>query len=166
MTKQARVAVIGGGVVGVSVLYHLTKLGWTDCCLLERAQLTSGSTWHAAGLLPFYYPNQTMSLINKHSMELYARLEEKTGQHLGYHPCGQLRLATNSDRLDEYRSYLSFARHFDIECYLINREETQKLWPLAKLDDVIASLYHPTDGHIAPADLTQAMAISARGMGA
>jgi dimethylglycine dehydrogenase len=166
MTKQVRVAVIGGGVVGVSVLYHLAKLGWTDCCLLERTQLTAGSTWHAAGLLPFYFPNQTMSLINKHSMELYARLEEETGQPSGYHQCGQLRLATDNDRLDEYRAYLSFARHFGIDCELITREEAQKLWPMANLDDVIAALYHPTDGHIAPADLTQAMAIGARQMGA
>jgi dimethylglycine dehydrogenase len=166
MTKQVRVAVIGGGVVGVSVLYHLAKLGWTDCCLLERTQLTAGSTWHAAGLLPFYYPNQTMSLINKHSMELYARLETETGQPSGFHQCGQLRLATDQDRLDEYRAYLSFARRFGIECDLISREEAQKLWPLANLQDVIAALYHPTDGHIAPADLTQAMAIAARGLGA
>ncbi|MFD1159282.1 GcvT family protein [Roseovarius aestuarii] len=166
MTKQVRVAVIGGGVVGVSVLYHLAKLGWSDCCLLERTQLTAGSTWHAAGLLPFYYPNQTMSLINRHSMDLYARLEKETGQPSGFHQCGQLRLATSNDRLDEYRAYLSFARAFRIECDLITREEAQKLWPLASLDGVIAALYHPADGHIAPADLTQAMAISARSMGA
>lgn len=166
MVKQVRVAVIGGGVVGVSVLYHLARLGWTDCCLLERTQLTAGSTWHAAGLLPLYYPNQTMSLINKHSMQLYARLQAETGQPSGFHQCGQLRLATDHDRLDEYRAYLSFARYLGIDCALITREEAQKLWPLADLGDVIAALYHPGDGHIAPADLTQAMATGARGMGA
>jgi dimethylglycine dehydrogenase len=166
MTKQARVVVIGGGVGGVSVLYHLAKLGWTDCCLLERTQLTAGSTWHAAGLLALYFPDQTMSQINRHSIELYAQLEAETGQAVGFHQCGQLRLATSQDRVDEYRAYLGFARKFDIACEIISRQEAQKLWPVANFDDVIAALYHPTDGHIAPADLTQAMAHAARRMGA
>lgn len=166
MTKQARVAVIGGGVAGVSVLYHLAKLGWTDCCLMERTQLTAGSTWHAAGLLALYFPDQTMSQINRHSIELYNQLEAETGQPVGFHKCGQLRLATSQDRLDEYRAYLSFARRFDIDCEIISRQEAQKLWPVANFDDVVAALFHPTDGHIAPADLTQAMALAARRMGA
>ncbi len=166
MTKQVRVAVIGGGVAGVSVLYHLSRLGWTDCCLLERTQLTAGSTWHAAGLLALYFPNQTMSQINRHSIALYSQLEAETGQPVGFHQCGQLRLASSKDRLDEYRAYLSYARAFGIECDIISRDEARKLWPLANLDDIIAALYHPDDGHIAPADLTQAMALAARKMGA
>ena len=166
MKKQFRVVIVGGGIVGTSVLYHLCKLGLTDCCLLERTQLTAGSTWHAAGLLPIYFPNQTMSLINRYSIELYKRLELDSGQPVGFHQCGQLRLASNSDRLDEYRAYMSFARNYGIDCNLISKEEAQVLWPLARLDNIVAALYHPTDGHIAPADLTQAMAMEARRMGA
>jgi dimethylglycine dehydrogenase len=148
------------------VLYHLAKLGWTDCCLLERTQLTAGSTWHAAGLLALYFPDQTMSQINRHSIDLYSRLEAETGQPVGFHQCGQLRLASSEDRLDEYRAYLSYARAYGIECDLISKDEAQKLWPLANLDGVLAALHHPTDGHIAPADLTQAMALAARQNGA
>jgi dimethylglycine dehydrogenase len=113
-----------------------------------------------------YFPDQTMSQINRHSIELYNQLEAETGQPVGFHQCGQLRLATSQDRLDEYRAYLSFARRFDIECEIISRQEAQKLWPVANFDDVVAALFHPTDGHIAPADLTQAMALAARRMGA
>ena len=104
--NDARVAVIGGGAVGASILYHLARSGWTDCILLERTELTAGSTWHAAGLLPLYNPDYTMSQINLRSLELYGRLEAETGQPVGLHRCGQLRLATSADRLDEYRHYL------------------------------------------------------------
>ncbi|NKB65024.1 MAG: FAD-dependent oxidoreductase [Gammaproteobacteria bacterium] len=166
MTTHARVAVIGGGAVGASILYHLAQLGWSDCVLLERTELTAGSTWHAAGLLPLYHPDYTMSHINLRSLELYARLEAETGQPVSFHQCGQLRLATTQDRLDEYRHYLGFARSMGIDCELISPEECKKLWPIADFSDVLGALYHPQDGHIAPADLTQALAKGARDKGA
>ena len=162
---QARVAVIGGGVVGVSILYHLTHSGWTDCILLERTELTAGSTWHAAGLLPLYHPDYTMSQINLRSLELYSRLEAETGQPVGFHRCGQLRLATSADRLDEYRHYLGVARSMGIDCDIVSAQQAGQLWPIADMSDVLGALYHPQDGHIAPADLTQALAKGARASG-
>ena len=166
MTQTVRVAVIGGGAAGTSILYHLARLGWADCALLERTELTAGSTWHAAGLLPLYNPDYTMTHINARSIELYGRLEAETGQPVGFHRCGQLRLATSADRLDEYRHYLGLARPMGIDCDLITRAEAAALWPIADLGDVLGALYHPTDGHIAPADLTHALARGARDMGA
>ena len=166
MTTHTRVAVIGGGAVGTSVLYHLARLGWSDCVLLERTELTAGSTWHAAGLLPLYHPDYTMSQINLRSLELYARLGAETGQPVSFHQCGQLRLATSPDRLDEYRHYLGFARSMGIECEIIGPEDCARLWPIADFSDVLGALYHPQDGHIAPADLTHALAKGARDMGA
>src|SRR5262245_56110388 len=119
MAIHARAAVIGGGAVGTSILYHLAHLGWTDSVLLERTELTAGSTWHAAGLLPLYHPDYTMSQINLRSLALYARLEKEAGQPVGFHRCGQLRLATSRDRLDEYEHYLGFADALGIECEII-----------------------------------------------
>ncbi len=166
MTTHARVAVIGGGAVGASILYHLAHSGWTDSVLLERTELTAGSTWHAAGLLPLYSPDYTMSQINLRSLELYGRLEAETGQPVGFHRCGQLRLATSTDRLDEYRHYLGFARSMGIDCEIVSAQRAGQLWPIAEMSDVLGALYHPQDGHIAPADLTQALAKGARGLGA
>lgn len=166
MTTHARVAVIGGGVVGTSILYHLAQRGWTDCILLERTELTAGSTWHAAGLLPLYHPNYTLSQLNLRSIELYGRLEAETGQPVSFHKCGQLRLATSHDRLDEYEHYLGLARTLGIDCGIVSQKRASELWPLADMSDVLGALYHPQDGHIAPADLTQALAKGARGRGA
>lgn len=166
MTTHARVVVIGGGVVGASILYHLARIGWSDCALLERTELTAGSTWHAAGLLPLYHPNYTLSQLNLRSLELYGRLHAETGQHVGFHQCGQLRLATSQDRLDEYEHYLGLARSMGIDCGIVSPSRAAELWPLADMSDVLGALYHPQDGHIAPADLTQALAVGARSRGA
>jgi glycine/D-amino acid oxidase-like deaminating enzyme len=105
MRTTARVVVIGGGVVGVSTLYHLAKKGWSDCVLLERTELTAGSTWHAAGLLPLFNMSYSVGQLHQYSVELYKRLEAETGQDVSFHVCGNLRLATNRDRMDEYRNY-------------------------------------------------------------
>lgn len=166
MTTHAKVAVIGGGAVGTSILYHLAQRGWSDCILLERTELTAGSTWHAAGLLPLYHPNYTMSQLNLRSLELYERLGAETDQPVSFHKCGQLRLATSRDRLDEYEHYLGLARTLNIECGIVTAARAAELWPLADMSDVLGALYHPQDGHIAPADLTQALAKGARNKGA
>ncbi len=166
MRTTARVVVIGGGVVGVSALYHLAKLGWTDCLLLERTELTAGSTWHAAGLLPLFNMSYSVGQLHKYSVELYKRLEAETGQDVGFHPTGNLRLATNRDRMDEYRNYQCTAETIGVECHLIGADEVKKLWPLVNRAGLVGALWHPTDGHIAPVDVTMALARGARAMGA
>ena len=172
MKSHARVVVIGGGVVGVSTLYHLTKKGWSDVVLLERTELTAGSTWHAAGLLPLFNMSYTVGQLHKYSVDLYKRLPAETGQDVSFHVTGNLRLATCRDRMDEYKKYCGTANTIGVPFQLISPAEVKELWPLVNLggdDDtpaVIGALYHPDDGHIAPADLTMALRKAARAAGA
>lgn len=166
MKDTARVVVIGGGVVGVSTLYHLAKKGWSDVVLCERTELTAGSTWHAAGLLPLFNMSYSVGQIHKYSVDLYKTLEEETGQAVSFHVTGNLRLATNRDRMDEYYKYCGTANTIGVPFEIITAREVKELWPLAQVDDLVGALYHPDDGHIAPADLTQALAIGARNRGA
>ena len=166
MKDYARAVVIGGGVVGVSALYHLAKLGWTDTVLLERTELTAGSTWHAAGLLPLFNMSYSVGQLHQYSVELYKTLEKETGQDVGFHENGNLRLATNNDRMDEYRNYQCTAETIGVECHLISETEIKELWPLANTEGLVGALWHPTDGHIAPVDVTMALAQGARLFGA
>ncbi len=166
MRQHARVVVIGGGVNGVSVLYHLAKKGWRDVLLLERTELTAGSTWHAAGLLPLFNMSYSVGQLHQYSVRLYQQLEAETGQAVGFHPTGNLRLATNRDRMDEYRNYQCTAETIGVECHLIGVDEIRRLWPLASMDGLVGALWHPTDGHIAPVDVTMALAKGARQQGA
>jgi dimethylglycine dehydrogenase len=166
MQTTARAVVIGGGVVGVSALYHLAKRGWTDSVLLERTELTAGSTWHAAGLLPLFNMSYSVGQLHQYSVELYKKLEAETGQDVSFRQVGNLRLARNRDRMDEYRNYQCTAETIGVECHLIGVDEIRKLWPLASMDGLVGALWHPTDGHIAPADLTMALAKGCRQMGA
>ncbi|MGO1118004.1 GcvT family protein [Rhodovibrionaceae bacterium A322] len=166
METTARVVVIGGGINGVSTLYHLAKKGWTDSVLLERTELTAGSTWHAAGLLPLFNMSYSVGQLHQYSVELYKSLEEETGQAVGFHGTGNLRLATNRDRMDEYRLYQCTAETIGVESHLVSVEEIKKLWPLINADGLVGALWHPTDGHIAPVDITMALAKGARTLGA
>ena len=166
MQTTARAVVIGGGVVGVAALYHLAKAGWSDVVLLERSELTAGSTWHAAGLLPLFNMSYSVGQLHQYSVELYKRLEAETGQAVGFHPTGNLRLACNRDRMDEYRNYQCTAETIGVECHLIGVDEIARLWPLASMEGLVGALWHPTDGHIAPVDVTMALAKGARMAGA
>ena len=166
METRARVVVIGGGVNGVSVLYHLAKKGWSDVVLVERTELTAGSTWHAAGLLPLFNMSYSVGQLHQYSVELYKRLEEETGQAVGLHTNGNLRLATNRDRMDEYRNYQCTAETIGVECHMVGVDEIKKLWPLINAEGLVGALWHPTDGHIAPVDVTMALAKGARMAGA
>jgi len=167
MKKQAKVVVIGGGVVGVSALYHLAKKGWgDDVVLLEKAELTSGSTWHAAGLLPLFNMSYSVGQIHKYSVKFYRELEEETGQHVGMSQVGNLRLAMNADRMDEYYQYAATARTIGVKVQFLTPKEIQKLWPMCKIDGLVGGIFHPDDGYIQPADLTQALAKGARDRGA
>ncbi len=166
MKTQARVVVIGGGVVGVSTLYHLTKKGWSEVVLCERTELTAGSTWHAAGLLPLFNMSYSVGQLHKYSVDLYKTLEDETGQDVSFHVTGNLRLATNRERMDEYYHYCGTANTIGVPFELITPKEIAELWPLCNIEGLVGALYHPHDGHIAPADLTQALARGARNRGA
>lgn len=162
MKSQARVVVIGGGIVGVSVAYHLAKFGWTDVALIEKHDLTTGSTWHAAGLLPLFNMSYSVGQIHKYSVDLYQKLEAETGQAVGFRKAGNLRLALNQERLDEFRRYSGTANTIGVPFELVGPSEIKKLWPLAYTKDVVGGLFHPHDGYIAPVDVTQALAKGAR----
>jgi len=166
MQKHARAVVIGGGCVGAGILYGLARRGWSDITLLERTQLTAGSTWHAAGLVPSYTRNFNIGRMIAKTIEIYEGLEADTGQSVGWHKCGQLRLANSRERLDEFKSYMSVAEAQGTTAELMSPEEARKLWPLVTGERMLAALYNPDDGHIAPADVTQAMAKGARDRGA
>ena len=172
MKTHFRVVVIGGGVVGVSTLYHLTKKGWTDVALLERTELTAGSTWHAAGLLPLFNMSYTVGQLHKYSVDLYKRLPQETGQDVSFHVTGNLRLATCKERMDEYQKYCGTANTIGVPFEVITPAQVKELWPLAEIGGsadtpaIVGALYHPDDGHIAPADLTMALRKGARSAGA
>jgi len=169
---HVRVLVIGGGVVGVSTLYHLTKKGWTDIALIERSELTAGSTWHAAGLLPLFNMSYTVGQLHKYSVDLYKKLPAETGQDVSFHVTGNLRLATHRDRMDEYQKYCGTANTIGVPFEVITPARVKELWPLidlggsAETPAIVGALYHPHDGHIAPADLTMALRKGARSAGA
>jgi dimethylglycine dehydrogenase len=167
MKSHARVIVIGGGVVGTNILYGLVKCGWTDVVLIERRELTSGSTWHAAGLMSVYSTSHAASRLYLRSHKVYAGVEAETGQAVGFHPSGTLRLASSKDRLDEYLHYKDIADSLGIRADIVGPAEVRRIWPLVeRIDNLEGALYHPDDGHAAPADVTQALAKGARRLGA
>jgi dimethylglycine dehydrogenase len=166
LKNQARVVVIGGGVVGVSTLYHLAKKGWSDVVLVERRELTSGSTWHAAGLLPLFNMSYSVGQIHKYSVSLYQKLEEETGQAVGLRQVSNIRLACTEDRMDEYRFYTGVAKTIGVDVRNLTPAEVKQIWPLCNTEGLIGAIQHPDDGYIQPADLTQALAIGARNLGA
>src|SRR5882672_10735234 len=142
LPKHARVVVIGGGIIGCSVAYHLAHLGWKDVVLLERDRLTSGTTWHAAGLIVrFGSLSETSTEMRKYTRDLYARLEAETGQATGFKPVGFIEVASDRDRLEEYRRVSAFNRHCGVDVHEISPAEIAKLFPIAKTDDLLAGFY-------------------------
>ncbi|MCH8925290.1 MAG: GcvT family protein [Proteobacteria bacterium] len=163
---QARAVVIGGGIVGCATAYHLTRLGWRDVVLLERAKLTSGSTFHAAGLVGQLRTNANITQLLKNSVELYDKLEEETGQATGWKMNGGLRLACNEERWTEVKRQATTARSFGLEMELLTPQEARELWPLMEVSDVVGAAFLPTDGQANPSDITLALAKGARRGGA
>ena len=166
MKTHARVVVIGGGVVGVGTLYHLARKGWSDVVLIERKELTSGSTWHAAGLLPLFNLSYSVGQIHKYSVNLYNSLEAETGQHVGFRKVSNIRLARTKDRWDEFMYYAGVAETIGVKVNMLSPQQVKEIWPLCETDGIIGAIQHPDDGYIQPADLTQAMAKGARSRGA
>ena len=166
LPAQARVVVIGGGIVGASVLYHLTERGWTDVVLLERKRLTSGTTWHAAGLVGQLRATYNMSRLASYAKELFAELERRTGTGTGFIQPGSLLVATTEGRWEEIRRGASMAHLVGVDLEVLGRDEVAALWPLMDASDVIGALYFPGDGVAGPSEVTQALALAARMAGA
>jgi 4-methylaminobutanoate oxidase (formaldehyde-forming) len=164
---QAQVVIIGGGVIGCSVAYHLTKLGWQDVLLLERSKLTAGTTWHAAGLIVSggFGTEATINMA-KYTRELYTKLGDETGQDTGFRPVGYLEVASNAERMEGLRRQADFARGYGIDVEQISPAEVKKLWPLMYTDDLLAGFFNPLDGRANPVDTTMALAKGARMGGA
>jgi len=162
LPSTAKAVVIGGGIVGCSTAYHLGKLGWTDTVLLERHKLTSGSTFHAAGLVGQLRSNANITQLLGESVKLYDRLEAETGLGTGWKMNGGLRLACNQERWTEVRRQATTARSFGLDMQLLTPSEARELWPLMQVDDVVGAAFLPTDGQANPSDITQALAKGAR----
>ncbi len=166
LPKHARVVVVGGGIIGTSVAYHLAKMGWNEIVLIERHQLTSGTTWHAAGLMvTFGSTSETSTEMRKYTRDLYSKLEIETGLATGFKPVGFIEVATDLDRLEEYRRVSAFNRFCGVDVQEISPAEVKNLFPLAKVDDILAGFYVKEDGRVNPVDVTMSMAKGARMMG-
>ncbi|MCH8167314.1 MAG: FAD-binding oxidoreductase, partial [Proteobacteria bacterium] len=163
---SAKAVIIGGGIVGCSTAYHLAKLGWSEVVLLERKKLTSGSTFHAAGLVGQLRTNANITQLLGYSVDLYQRLEAETGQATGWKMNGGLRLACNRERWTEVKRQATTARSFGLDMQLLSPKEAQELWPLMTIDDVVGAAFLPTDGQANPSDITLSLAKGARMAGA
>ncbi len=165
LKTHVKALVVGGGAVGTSIAYHLAKAGWRDVMLLERDELTSGSTWHAAGLLPLFNMSFATTHIHKYSVDFYKTLEAETGLNAGFYVVGNLRMAQTQARMDEYMLYSTTAETCDVYHEFLSPKEIKDRWPLVRTEDLVGALFHPQDGYINPADVTMAMAKGARQRG-
>lgn len=163
---QARVVIIGGGIIGCSVAYHLTKMGWTDVLLLEQGQLSGGTTWHAAGLVGQLRSHANMTGLIRYSTQLYGELEAETGLATGWKQCGSLSVARTEDRMTVLKRTAASARAQGVEIDVITPQEAGKLWPVMAIDDLVGAVWLPADGKANPTDLTQSLAKEARNRGA
>jgi dimethylglycine dehydrogenase len=166
MKSHVRVAVIGGGVVGCSVLYHLTKFGWSDVVLIERSELTSGSTWHAAGGFHTLNADTNMAALQGYTIQLYKELEELSGQSCGLHHVGGLTLASSPERMDFLKAERAKHRYMGLETQIVGPEQIRELSPITNTEGLLGALYDPLDGHLDPSGTTQAYAKAARQQGA
>ena len=166
MQSQARVVIIGGGIMGASLLYHLAELGWTDCMLIEKDELTSGSTWHAAGQCPSITGSFNLAKIHAYSNDLYPRLEGLTGQYVSWHKSGGIRLATNERELAWFKYVHGFSKVIGFDMEIIPPDEIKRINPFLTTDGVIAGARTTSDGHADPSGICNALAIGAKNMGA
>ena len=154
----ARVVIIGGGAVGASALFHLAKAGWTDCVLLEKNELTAGSTWHAAGNVPTFSGSWGIMNIQRYSTELYRGLGEAVDYPMNYHVTGSLRLSHSKERTQEFERVCGMGRYQGIDMKIMTPQEAREKYPFLETHDMVGALWDPTDGDIDPAQLTQALA--------
>src|SRR6266513_472641 len=163
---ETKIVIVGGGIVGCSVAYHLAKLGWKDVVLLEQNQLAGGTTWHAAGLVGRLRATNSMTKINKYSAELYAGLEKETGHPIGWKQVGSLIVAKSKERMTQLRRTAAMSEWFGVEVQLISPEAAGKKWPLLRVDDLIGAAWLPHDGKVIPKEVALALAKGARARGA
>jgi glycine/D-amino acid oxidase-like deaminating enzyme len=167
LPSEANVVIIGGGIIGNSIAYHLAKMGMSDVCLLEQSQITAGTTWHAAGLMvTFGSLSETSTDIRKYTKALYSSLEAETGHSTGFKPCGFIELATETDKVEEYRRIAAFNRLCGVDVEEISPDEVKRLFPLCKTDDVYSGFYVKTDGRVNPVDACVALNKGAKMHGA
>ena len=166
LPSQARVVIVGGGMMGASLLYHLAEEGWTDCLLIEKGELTSGSTWHAAGQCPSFMADYNMAKIHDHGIKLYPKLEELTGQYVSWHGCGGIRFALKPAEVEWFHRVASVGKLIGFDCEIIDPAKIKQLVPYANIDGVLAGAWTMNDGHVDPAGVCNAMAKGARNFGA
>lgn len=166
LPSTAPIVIIGGGVMGVSLLYHLALEGKTDVLLIEKGELTSGSTWHAAGQCPSFIADYNMAKIHDHGINLYPKLEELTGQYVSWHGCGGIRFAFTPEEVAWFHRVASVGKLIGYDCEIIDREKIKQIFPHVGVEGVLAGAWTPSDGHVDPAGVTQAMAKGARDLGA
>ncbi|WP_306152391.1 FAD-dependent oxidoreductase [Roseovarius sp. MMSF_3281] len=166
LPNKAKVVVIGGGIVGASCLYHLAKKGWTDCVLLEKNELTAGSTWHAAGNVPSFSTSWAIMNMQRYSIDLYSRLGEEVDYPMNYHQTGSIRLAHSKERMQEFERAKGWGKNQGMDLEILSVEEIKEHYPFIETHDLEGALYDPNDGDIDPAQVTQALAKGARDMGA
>ena len=165
LPSHAQIIIVGGGIVGCSTAYHLAKMGRTDVLLLEQGKLTSGTTWHAAGLVGQMRPNRNMTTMSKYGIELYASLEAETGLATGWKQCGSVNVARTPERMQVLKKQTAMATSFGVECHLITPAEAGALYPVMRTDDLQGAIWLPGDGKVNPADLTMSLAKGARNRG-
>src|SRR5262245_21952493 len=166
LPSQARVVIVGGGVIGCSVAYHLAKLGWKEVVLLEQNALAGGTTWHAAGLIGRLRTTNSMTKINKYSAELYASLEKETGHSVGWKQVGSLIVGRSPERMQQLHRTAAMAEWFGVEVQIIKPREALEKWPLLNVDDVLGAAWLPHDGKLVPKELALALAKGADQRGA
>ncbi len=166
LPSTARVVIIGGGAIGCSILYHLAKMGWSDCLLLEKNELTSGSSWHAAGNCPNFSGSLAVMKMQAYSNDLFTRLGDEVDYPMNYHVTGSVRLAHTQDRMDEFRHVTAMANNLGLEMDMVANEQMKEVYPFMETHDVLGGVWDPNDGDIDPAQLTQAYAKGARNLGA
>ena len=167
MTTDTQVVIVGGGIMGVSLAYHLTRRGWRDIVLLEKNELTAGSTWHAAGLCTHFAHNPTIMEMRAASVRLYRDvLPAETGETAGFHPCGALRVTRSAERMAEFRHVQGLGQFTGHELRILTPEELARIWPPARIDGLLGAIHEPNDGHVDPTLATNALAAGARSRGA
>src|SRR5438876_6735138 len=165
LPSETKVLIVGGGIAGCSVAYHLTQSGWKDVVLLEQNQLAGGTTWHAAGLVGRLRTTNSMTKINKYSAELYASLEKETGRPVGWKQVGSLIVGRSRDRLTQLRRTAAMSEWFGVEVQLISPETAKEKWPLLRIDDLLGAAWLPHDGKVIPQEVAVALAKGAQAHG-